>query len=263
MKLHFKNEIKSGINRIIDTNKIEGINLLGFSVLKLNKGDTFNESLQEKELGLIILGGKCSIVAGPETFNSIGERKNVFDGKAYALYIPGNNEYKIKAETECEIALCYAPWEDKGKITLITPKNNICNTRGKKNWTREVRDIIDSRTEARHLVIGETFNPPGNWSSYPPHKHEIHNPPHECKLEEIYFFKLNKSGGFGFQRIYTDDRTIDEAITLEENDTVIIPKGYHPVAAAPGYELYYLWMLAGVGRTLIPKNDPEHEWIIL
>jgi len=90
----------------------------------------------------------------------------------------------------------------------------------------------------------------------------IDNPPEESKLEEVYFFKFSKPSGFGFQRIYTDDRNIDEAFSIEENDTVIIPKGYHPVAAAPGYSLYYLWILAGEGRKLIPNDDPDHKWIL-
>lgn len=262
MNLHFRTKLEYGLNTIVETGKTDGINLIGFSLLRLRKDDYFEEELDSKELGLIILGGKCTIKAGTELFNSIGERKNVFDGKAYALYVPGNNAYRIEAETDCEIALCYAPWKNRGKITLIKPEDTICNTRGRDNWTRDVRDIIDGRTEAQHLVIGETFNPPGNWSSYPPHKHDIQNPPYECDLEEVYFFKLSKPSGFGFQRIYTDDRNIDEAFILENNDTVIIPEGYHPVAAAPGYSLYYLWILAGEGRQLIPKDDPDHEWIV-
>ena len=261
MKLHFRKKLEYGLNRIIDPEKVDGINVLRFHILRLREKESFSESLEDRELGLIILGGKCTLKIGPELFSSIGERQNVFDGKAYALYVPGNNKYRIEAETECEIALCYAPWKDKGKITLIKPEDTICNVRGKENWTREVRDIIDKRIEAQHLIIGETFNPPGNWSSYPPHKHEIQNPPYECKLEEIYFFKFSKPSGFGFQRVYTDDRSLDETFSLRENDTVIIPKGYHPVAAAPGYELYYLWILAGEARELIPHDDPDHTWI--
>jgi len=261
MKYHFRKKPDYALNKIINPDVVEGINLIGFNFLKLRTNESFNESLKDKELGLIILGGECSVKIGSETYSSIGERKNVFDGKAYALYIPGNKKYRIEAESECEIALCYAPWRDKGKITLIKPKDNICNFRGKENWSREVRDIIDSRIETEHLIIGETFNPPGNWSSYPPHKHEIHNPPEECKLEEVYFFKFSKPSGFGFQKIYTDDRSIDKAFSIEENDTVIIPKGYHPVAAAPGYSLYYLWILAGEERKLIPNDDPDHKWI--
>ena len=260
--MHFRKQMDYGLNTIIDPEEVDGINFIGLNILRLRADESFGESLGDKELGLIILGGTCSVTAGAETFGSIGERNNVFDGKAYGLYIPGNNEYRIEAESSCEIALCYAPWREKGDITLVKPEDNICHFRGRENWKREVRDIIDSRIDSEHLVIGETYNDPGNWSSYPPHKHEVHNPPHEVKLEEVYFYKLSKPSGFGLQRIYTDDRSIDESFSLEDNDTVIIPRGYHPVAAAPGYSIYYLWILAGEGRDLIPNDDPNHTWIL-
>ncbi len=261
MQYHFKKKLDCGLNTIIDSNIVEGIDLISLDILKLKPGEFFKESLEKKELGLIILGGKCTVNVGSEMFDSIGERTNVFNGNAYALYIPGENEYRVEAESDCEIALCYAPWKNKGKVTLVQPNDTICHSRGRENSSREVWDIIDSRIEAEHLVIGETINLPGNWSSYPPHKHEIHNPPYECKLEEIYFFKMSNPSGFWFQRIYTDDRSVDEAFSIEENDTVVIPKGYHPVAAAPGYSLYYLWILAGEERKLIPNDDPDHKWI--
>jgi 5-deoxy-glucuronate isomerase len=115
--------------------------------------------------------------------------------------------------------------------------------------------------EANHLIVGETFNRSGQWSSYPPHKHEQDVPGIESRQEELYFFRLNPEQGFGFMRVYTDDRSIDQPMVLEQNDLVVIPKGYHPVCAAPGYNLYYLWMLAGPTRTLTMRDDPEHAWV--
>jgi 5-deoxy-glucuronate isomerase len=116
--------------------------------------------------------------------------------------------------------------------------------------------------QAQRLVVGETFNPPGNWSSYPPHKHEVDAYPEEVRMEEIYYYRLNPPQGFGLQRIYTDDRSLDLACAVEDGDTVLLPRGYHPVVAAPGYQLYYLWMLAGhTDRRMKPRDDAEHTWV--
>lgn len=257
-----RKETGNGLTELVKDNSFEGINHLSLSFLKLDVKQNYNESLQNKEVALIIQKGKCTVKAGNEIFENIGERNNVFEGKAYAVYIPGNNKFEITANSECEIVLCYAPWKSKGKITLIKPEENVVNLRGKDNWTREVRDIINSDIETEHLILGETFNPSGNWSSYPSHRHEVENLPDEVKLEEIYFYKFDKPTGFGFQRIYTDDRSIDESYSIEENDAMVIPRGYHPVVGAPGYQLYYLWVLAGEGRILKPKDDPQHSWIL-
>ena len=105
------------------------------------------------------------------------------------------------------------------------------------------------------------MNRPGQWSSYPPHKHDTEIPGVETRLEEIYFYKVNPKQGFGYQRIYTGDRALDLAVTVENDDLVMIPKGYHPVAAAPGYSVYYLWALAGPERRMTPHDDPQHEWV--
>ncbi|MCK5595590.1 5-deoxy-glucuronate isomerase, partial [bacterium] len=136
---------------------------------------------------------------------------------------------------------------------------------GKGAWTRNLYNIIDDRTSAGCLIVGETISPPGNWSSFPPHKHDIENLPEETKLEEVYFFKFQSEDGFGMQRLYTasdsKDKGFDEALVLKNNTATIMPRGYHPVCTAPGYSVYYLWILAGKNRKLIPSEDPQHSWI--
>lgn len=106
------------------------------------------------------------------------------------------------------------------------------------------------------------FTPEGNWSSYPPHKHDQDHLPEESYLEETYYHKINPVHGFAVQRVYTDDRSLDETMIVKNGDAVLVPKGYHPVSAPPGYELYYLNVMAGPVRTWKFKNDPEHEWIL-
>jgi 5-deoxy-glucuronate isomerase len=242
-----------------------------FTVLKLRHGDTFSENLSSRELGLVVLGGVCSVKVDSENFQSLGQRKNVFDGRAYAVYIPGKSEYSIGAESDCEIALCYAPWQGRprpggrgeGHIKLITPEENKVRVVGRDNWQREVVDLIDSSIPASSLLIGETYNPPGHWSSYPPHKHDVDDLPTESQNEEFYFFKIHPRQGFGIQRVYTKDGSLDETCTLQNNDAVMIPKGYHPVVAAAGYQLYYLWVLSGEKRVLAMNDDPDHQWLKL
>ena len=264
MKLLIRKNLLQGCNQLVDhSNAI--LNYVRFSLLRLSPGQTFSERLQGEELGIVVLSGKCSIRAGEERFEKIGEREDVFAGRAYALYVPNDREYHVRGETECEIALCYARCDEPiaaPKVShLFTPGQNKLRIVGDGNWRREVVDIIDQSIPAQRLLIGETYNPPGNWSSYPPHRHENDNPPVESKHEELYYFRISHPQGFGFQRIYTDDGSIDETYTLKDGDVTLIPRGYHPVVAGAGYRLYYLWVLAGVGRTLIMRDDPEHQWI--
>ncbi|MGB9595649.1 MAG: 5-deoxy-glucuronate isomerase [Candidatus Poribacteria bacterium] len=238
-----------------------GLNYITFGILRLNKGEGFSENSNSDEVGLIILTGKCSVKIDRHKFDSIGSRSSVFGGKAYGVYIPPNTNYEIVGEGKAEIAVCKAPSDIKTEPVLITP--DLVNVRnvGQHNWQRQVHDIIDARITASKLVIGETFNPPGNWSSYPPHRHDYDNLPDESEQEELYFFKVEPSQGFGIQRIYTDDLSVNVAYIIQNNNVVAIPKGYHPVSAAPGYQLYYLWVLAGEKRILKPKDDPAHLWI--
>lgn len=261
MELLYKNDLKSGLNKIIDQN-IKELDYLGLDILKLSEGEKFKNKTNNNEVVLVILAGECSINAEEEKYLNIGKRKNVFDGKATAVYVPCNSKYDISAVTSVEIAICKAKSENKKTVQLITPSKVKVNNTGKLNWQRKVHDIVSiENTDAERILVGETFNKPGNWSSYPPHRHDVDNWPEEVDLEEIYHFKINPKKGFGIQKLYTDSRDIDETFTVEDGDTVILPEGYHPVASAPGYELYYLWILAGKNRKMQPKDDSDHHWI--
>ncbi len=260
MNLKINYEKKDGFTPIVDGGNgiIRNITL---GIVSLKKDGVYKGLFSASETGLVILSGKCDVKAGEEVFAGIGERENVFAGRAYAVYVSPGMGFEIKAVTDCEIAVCGAPAEKKGKIRLITPGENKQKTVGKGNWQRDVYNIIDDSVDADKLLIGETINPPGNWSSAPPHRHEEDNLPEESKLDEVYFYKFNPDKGFGIQKVYTDDNSIDETYTIKNNDTVIIPRGYHPVVAGPGYELYYLWILAGDKRVMKVKDDPVHAWL--
>jgi len=243
------------------TSLINGeLELLKFSLLRLEPGEEYREKLGKDELGIILLSGKLSIqVEGKEFL--LGPRKDVFSDRPWGLYLPGDLEWKARAMKKTELGLAYAPGPEKGEVRLISPKELAVHERGKDHFQRRVMDIMVSQVEAKHLLIGETFNYPGQWSSYPPHRHDQHHPPDQYRLEEFYLYKLKPEQGFGIQRIYNDDRSLDQALVVENNDLVIFREGYHPVVAAAGYELYYLWVLAGPVRIMKVIDDPAHSWV--
>lgn len=264
MKYLIKTPVFSGegYSSIVTKGVYKDLAYIEFGILRLKKGQEYAFNSRAKEVVLVILSGHCSIMIDEKTkwFN-VGARASVFAGRPYAAYIPPGCEAGITGESDVEIAVCKAPSKKKGRPVLINPEMVRHKSVGRDNWRRDVYDIVDSSIPAEHLVVGETVNPPGNWSSSPPHKHDEDNQPFEAKMEELYFYKLNPQQGFGLQRVYTADGETDETYTVEENDVLVIPKGYHPVVAAPGYQLYYLWVLAGKQRDLCPNDDPKHSWI--
>ena len=195
------------------------------------------------------------------SYPGIGGRSNVFEERGYSVYAPPRTTYRIEALSDLDVAVCMAKADEEKAPFLVTPDQVRERVVGKGNWQRSVFDIVDGSVDACRLLVGETINPPGNWSSAPPHRHQVDNLPEESNLEEAYFFRVDPPQGFGVIRIYTDDRKIDETYSVENNDLVLIPEGYHPVAALAGYRLYYLWMLAGEKRMLKPRDDPKHAWL--
>jgi 5-deoxy-glucuronate isomerase len=239
----------------------QGLKHIDFGLLHLSAGAEARHQFDGKEAGLIILRGRCTLHCGGETHRGLGEREHVFAGRAAAAYIPPGQAFTLTAETDAEIAVALAPSDrPDAAVRVVRPEEVKVNRRGRANWEREVHDIIDERIEAACLVIGETYNPSGNWSSYPPHKHECEVPGLESQHEEVYYFKMNPAQGFALMRLYQDEGR-DQAIVVEDGDTVLLPNGYHPVVAAPGYQAYYLWVLAGEKRTLLMHDDPKHAWV--
>ncbi|MFX1253389.1 MAG: 5-deoxy-glucuronate isomerase [Promethearchaeota archaeon] len=234
-----------------------------FGLLSINEGDTFQWKSDSKETAFILLSGKATIKSETLSIN-LGSRRSVFHQRASAIWIPP--DYSIKISTDygnTRFAVCQGPMEPKKNIepVVVYPNQVTGGRRGAANWSRDVYDIIHLNTPSKSLVIGETFNLPGNWSSYPPHKHENDNYPYETCFEEVYFYQLDPEYGFGLQRLYSDDLSLDEALILTNGDIVVIDRGYHPVVAAPGVSLYYLWVLAGDQRLLAAKDDPKYAWL--
>jgi len=228
-------------------------------MIKLAEDETKNYRESNKEFALLILGGKCSVRGKGFEFNNAGERKNVFDGPATCIYIPRNNPFTIIAETEVSIAVCKSPSENNYKPVIVNPEDVVIKNLGKPGWEREAHFILDERTDADMLYIGEAYVKGGQWSSYPPHKHDDDNMPTEAETEEIYYFEFKSPNGFGIQKVYTLEGDIDETYTVKSGDFVEIPRGYHPYHSAPGYDSYYLWIMAGKDRGFFMTTDEDHK----
>lgn len=237
------------------------LKMIEMDMVVLQDGQSYTYSEKDKEFALIILGGKCSVNGEDFNFDNIGRRKNVFEGAATAVYIPRNKEFTIVAKGDVEIAVCKSPALGDFKPKLISPEDVVIKQLGKNQWQREAHFIVDERTEANLLYIGEAFVEGGMWASYPPHKHDEDNMPQEGILEEVYYFEFDKPQGFGIQKVYSKEGDIDETYTIKTGDFVEIPKGYHPYCAAPGYKGYYLWVMAGENRGFFLRPDKDHEWL--
>jgi 5-deoxy-glucuronate isomerase len=240
-----------------------GWTYVGFEVQALAPGERVRAETGSTEICLVLVAGKARIKAGDRDFGTIGQRESPFEGPPWSVYVPARSSYEVTAETPLELAVCASPGTGKLPARLIPPDDVGLETRGKGSNTRHVRNILpDSSPHAENLLVVEVITPSGNWSSYPPHKHDRDALPEESYLEETYYHRFNPPQGYGVQRVYTDDRSLDETMTIRDRDVVLVPRGYHPVGAAHGYDLYYLNVMAGPKKVWKFHNDPEHEWLL-
>jgi 5-deoxy-glucuronate isomerase len=234
---------------------------MSMSARRLSADESYQANTDGEEAAFVILGGRCAADWGKGE-QRIGERKNVFDGFPYCLYLPSGNSVRFKAETVCEIAECRVPSKAKLEPRLVTPKDVATSLRGGGNASRQIVDIVRPDFPADKLVVIEVYTPGGNWSSYPPHKHDVHNPPTEVDLDEIYYYRIDQpKEGFALQRLYSPDKSQDVTVRAEDGDAVLVRSGYHPVVAGPGYNVYYLNFLAGTSRAMQVTEDPNHVWL--
>lgn len=238
---------------------------VGFRALRLTAGESEALDTGPRELCIVVLAGKVDVQAGGESFPALGTRTHVFDDRAPdAVYVPSHRHVSIRATANAEVALCSAPCDAAPRrVKRLDPSAMRRSARGQGSNTRFICDVLphDDPTAA-HLLVVEVRTPAGHSSSYPPHKHDSEVPPSETQLEETYYHRLNPPQGFAFQRVYTDDRSLDEAMAVEDHDVVMVPRGYHPVVVPHGYDSYYLNVMAGPQRLWVFRNDPAHEWML-
>jgi 5-deoxy-glucuronate isomerase len=239
-----------------------GWRYVGFQVHRLEAGQTLKGGAEERETCLVVLAGTADISIGGVQFTDVGGRGSVFDDAAPgAVYAPAGHNYDVTAKSEVELAVCSAPGKPGRASRAIAASEMSQEVRGSGTNTRYVRNVLPQSQEADSLLVVEVITPGGHWSSYPPHKHDKAATGKETVLEETYYHRLKPSQGFAFQRVYTDERDIDETLCVHDGDLVLVPRGYHPVGAAHGYDLYYLNVMAGPERSWIFRNDPEHAWL--
>jgi 5-deoxy-glucuronate isomerase len=215
------------------------------------------------ETAAVVLTGRVEVQADGVSLETAGGRNSVFEAPGHTVYAPPGTQLRLEAvggPAQLAVTSAQARAEDAGPARVITPADQRIAKVGQGNWARTVRTILGPEHAAGRLLLGETINPPGNWSSYPPHRHDRHDPPREVELEEVYLFKVDPPGGFGVQIRY-DLAGQEEAFLVRDDDIAAIRSGFHPVVAASGYSLYYLWVLAGEGREMIPYLDPAHAWV--
>jgi 5-deoxy-glucuronate isomerase len=238
-----------------------GWKYVGFSAHRLSPGETLGETSAGEETCLVIVSGKARIMVEDRDFGVVGERESPFEGKPWSVYAPPGVRWSVTAETALELGVCRAPATGRHPARLIAPGDVGEETRGKGTNTRHVRNILPETAIAESLLVVEVITPGGHWSSYPSHKHDQDDLPHESYLEETYYHRLARPG-FAFQRVYTDDHSLDETMTVHDRDVVLVPRGYHPVGAPHGFDLYYLNVMAGPHRTWKFRYDADVRFLL-
>ncbi|HMN11804.1 MAG TPA: 5-deoxy-glucuronate isomerase [Bellilinea sp.] len=240
---------------------------LSFTAVKLQPGETWQASTGENEMALVILTGSADIASNVGEWRKLGSRKTVFDGYPTTLFVSRGTDLTVTAAYgEVKFACGMAKANRTRPPVLVKPGDCSVELRGGGNASRQIVQMMLPGFPSDRLVAVEVFTPSGNWSSYPPHKHDErvldeNGKVLEADLEEIYFYQVDKPEGFAYQRIYTPDRSIDDLILVQHDDLVLSPEGYHPVVAAPGYNVYYLNFLAGSDQSLTARDDPDYAWV--
>jgi 5-deoxy-glucuronate isomerase len=234
---------------------------VGFEVLELTPGARATRGTGTREVCIVVVQGLCHVRSPHGEWRDLGGRLTPFAGPPDAAYLPPGTEFELEgASPRAEVALCWAPAEGGAPARRLPGDATGVETRGHGAHERYVTNILMGDEAAEGLLVTEVLTPGGHWSSYPPHKHDRDAMPAESRLEETYYHRVDPPGGFGLQRVYTEDRTLDASISFGDRDCVLVPRGYHTVSAPPGYAVYYLNVMAGPVRAWAVANDPDHEW---
>lgn len=257
--------LSTGVTLLHEVNQDNSpLHYVGFKMIDIEPGATYSEALRKTECCIVAVTGQITVSDHEQTFTGVGTRASVFEKKPTdSVYISNDCAFTVTAETTARVALCYSPSIEQRPTRMIQAAENGVEHRGKYNNQRLVHNILpDSDQTVNSLLVVEVITESANWSSYPPHKHDVDQLPAESLLEETYYHEIDPAQGFVFQRVYTDDRSLDETMAVEHRNVVIVPVGYHPVGVPDGYTSYYLNVMAGPKRIWKFHNDPDHEWIL-
>ncbi|PKF50006.1 5-deoxy-glucuronate isomerase [Enterovibrio nigricans] len=245
------------------TPEFAGWKHVGFEVYTLEAAQSLSFSAApDEEICLVLVGGRANFTLNGNALGELGDRDGPFDRKKpYSVYVTAGDSVSLIATSMLELAVCRAPGKGTYPSRVIGPESVGAEARGAGNNKRYVHNILPDTAEADSLLVVEVYTDEGCTSSYPSHKHDRNAPPHETQLEETYYHRLNPAQGFCIQRVYTDDRELDECMAVYDGDVVMVPKGYHPVATIAGYDSYYLNVMAGPVRQWLFTWESDHEWV--
>ena len=240
-----------------------GWEYVGFHVERLDPGDGLHAPADDRERAVVVLEGTADVRAGERSYPDLGSRTSVFDGTPPpVLLVSPDTRVEIEARSGATILMADAPAADVRLTRLFEPGQIHVETRGQGITERTIHHLLPPSVEAGRLILFEVFTPGGNWSSYPPHKHDTEDPPREAYLEELYYYRFARPEGWGFARVYTPDRSLDASFAVSDGDVLLIPRGYHPFGAPAGYDAYYLNAMAGPNRAWHFTVDPDHAWLM-
>lgn len=249
------------------TSEQAGWSHLNFKAELLNLDQQLTITTGDYEYCVVLLGGNFKVEIQDQIWETKNGRKNVFSGVGHAMYISRNTIFTLTAQAaQTDIAICWVKSDQDHPPRMKRPEEAAIEFRGGDNANRQINSLLEPGFDCDRIVCVEVYTPSGNWSSFPAHKHDQRKVDAdgnliEANLEEIYFYKIDKPAGYAIQQIYTDDLSLDEIIRVRDNEAVLVPRGYHPVVAGHGYNVYYLNFLAGSDQSLANTSDPNHDWI--
>jgi 5-deoxy-glucuronate isomerase len=236
-----------------------GWQYIHFAAHRLAAGEILRGNTEDREAALVVLGGRCTVEMPALSFASIGQREDVWARTPpHLVLLPSGSRYTVEAETSLHLVVASAQADGGYSPRLISPDEIAVEERGEGQTYRYIHHLLPPTADAARLILVEVYTPGGNWSSFPPHKHDTEDPPRESYLEEIYYFQVKPRVGFALQRVYTPDRSLDETVAAGDGDLVLVPRGYHTVASTPGHDCYYLNVMAGPSRAWSFQVDPDY-----
>jgi 5-deoxy-glucuronate isomerase len=240
-----------------------GWKYVGLHVQRLAAGEGLQRAPDDRELAIVVLEGRADVRADGQRYADLGSRDSVFDGPAPPVLLlePGSG-VEVEARSDTTIVMADAPAAEVRVSRLFRPDDIHVETRGGGITERRIHHLLPPGEPAGRLILFEVFTPGGNWSSYPPHKHDTEDPPREAYLEELYYYRFARPEGWGFARVYTPERDLDMSCAPADGDVLLIPRGYHPFGAPAGYDAYYLNVMAGPNRAWHFTVDPDHAWLM-
>jgi 5-deoxy-glucuronate isomerase len=263
--------IEPDANGVVATDpERSGWRYLSFRIARLAEGEVVVVREPDQETAVVtVSGGGVDIAFDEGPGLTLVGRPSVFEGMPWSAYVPAGRAARITGrplpDREVVVALAHAPLSGRTGVAtepiLVGPTDVEIEIRGAGNASRQVNNIMMPAFPADRLLVCEVFTPSGNWSGWPPHKHDIDDFPREAVLEETYYYQMSRPEGWAIQRVYHKDGSRDVLLPVRHGDLVIVDQGYHPFASTQGYDAYYLNVLAGDRRTMANSDDPDLAWV--